>query len=1058
MKKKLLPISLLCLFGMLLAGCGGNKKSSSQVPSSSVEPATSSVVPSSEVAPASSSDSSPASTSEQPAAVSGVSLDKETASVILDQTLQLTATVAPENAGNKAVRWSSEDEDIVTVNQEGLVTAVSVGTAKIFVRTAEGNFSAQCEVSVIKEITKVEITNKEAEAFKAFTVDDMESINVSVDPADNVTALLAAGALKVTSSDESVATVSGLTLTGIKAGKTTITVELFGKSDSFELTVGEAIPGIPHTIAEAFDIAKTEAVCTGSSGGTTIAITETCFKFETAKVLAVARNYSSSSKTYSDTAFVALIDDGTEAVYLQVSKTKEEAIPVQPGDYVEVTCKLSNYYGLFEGVSRKAEEGVRAPYIPLKDFNKIDAPETPITPHLNEAEAMDAAGFSAYYATCKANGAKDAADFNVVKYVELDVTYDENRAENTDNGGYVVGYDNTEKKDLALQHIGENELDEPFDGQKSKVKAYLIGCNTGKAKSNCFVLEQTPLAVTSVAIDQEAQTIVFGNELPLTYTTTEAGSYSRDVAWESSDQTVGTVDANGVFHAVYQAGQGDPASKSTTVTLTLGKGESAKTASVVLTVFGQEAPVTSASLDATATLYIGNEPLQLTPTTVPAAGQYSDKPVWSSDHPEFATVDQTGKVTPVAAGVANITVRYNATQSATCAVTVARNPWWNTESTLTSIGSIVLPDSGNTAEKYNVIVKITEITSTTYGNGWGEAEDGTKLEIYGMYDFTHTLRYDAMLAADKPVVGDIVVLNGVFTKHNDGPEIKNADVIQRNGVVCTRPDVESIALNKSEETLEVGGSVTLTVNPTPVTAEVGTVVWESSKPGVATVENGVVTAVAAGETTITATIQGTEKTAECAITVSATVAPAVALPAGGLVINSAVLGTNDADHDTYAENNDRDVTIGDFTLTLAPSEAGSVTRPGTPYRAGQGLVETNDCIQFKAGNLVGFVVKTKIESASTLTLTMFATYNSESKDNFPIIKIGGSETGIVPNETEGGTKSVSGTATGIKSGKYEVYSYTLTYDISAIDGETLTFVTAKTGAQYVGEIVIHPAA
>ena len=89
---------------------------------------------------------------------------------------------------------------------------------------------------------------------------------------------------------------------------------------------------------------------------------------------------------------------------------------------------------------------------------------------------------------------------------------------------------------------------------------------------------------------------------------------------------------------------------------------------------------------------------------------------------------------------------------------------------------------------------------------------------------------------------------------------------------------------------------------------------------------------------------------------------------------------------------------------------------------------------------------------------MFATYNSESKDNFPIIKIGGSETGIVPNETEGGTKSVSGTATGIKSGKYEVYSYTLTYDISAIDGETLTFVTAKTGAQYVGEIVIHPVA
>lgn len=60
----------------------------------------------------------------------------------------LTATVAPEDATDKTVTWSSSDEKIVTVDASGSTTAVAVGTATVTVKTADGEFTADCAVTV----------------------------------------------------------------------------------------------------------------------------------------------------------------------------------------------------------------------------------------------------------------------------------------------------------------------------------------------------------------------------------------------------------------------------------------------------------------------------------------------------------------------------------------------------------------------------------------------------------------------------------------------------------------------------------------------------------------------------------------------------------------------------------------------------------------------------------------------------------------------------------------------------------------------------------------------
>ena len=79
--------------------------------------------------------------------VSEVQIDVTEASLGVGETLQLTATVSPENATDKTVTWESSDDAVVTVDENGLVTAVAAGEATV-TATAGGMF-AVCDVTVV---------------------------------------------------------------------------------------------------------------------------------------------------------------------------------------------------------------------------------------------------------------------------------------------------------------------------------------------------------------------------------------------------------------------------------------------------------------------------------------------------------------------------------------------------------------------------------------------------------------------------------------------------------------------------------------------------------------------------------------------------------------------------------------------------------------------------------------------------------------------------------------------------------------------------------------------
>ena len=90
-------------------------------------------------------------------AVTGVKLNKTTASVTAGSSVTLTATVSPTNATTKTVTWSSSSTAVATVTSSGVVKGVKAGTAKITAKSNNGK-TATCTVTVTAKETLVQYT------------------------------------------------------------------------------------------------------------------------------------------------------------------------------------------------------------------------------------------------------------------------------------------------------------------------------------------------------------------------------------------------------------------------------------------------------------------------------------------------------------------------------------------------------------------------------------------------------------------------------------------------------------------------------------------------------------------------------------------------------------------------------------------------------------------------------------------------------------------------------------------------------------------------------------
>lgn len=164
----------------------------------------------------------------KPVVAESVTLSATEAELIVGNTMQLTATVAPENVTDKTITWSTSDEAVATVAADGTVTAVAPGQAVI--TAACGEASATCALTV-KPVLAESVTISETEA--ELTEGETLQLTATVAP-DNTTDKT----VTWTSSDETVATVDAEGLvTAVAPGQTVITAACGEAKGTCTLTV-----------------------------------------------------------------------------------------------------------------------------------------------------------------------------------------------------------------------------------------------------------------------------------------------------------------------------------------------------------------------------------------------------------------------------------------------------------------------------------------------------------------------------------------------------------------------------------------------------------------------------------------------------------------------------------------------------------------------------------------------------------------------------------------------------------------------------------------------------
>ena len=549
--------------------------------------------------------------------VTSVSLDKTTAELTVGETLKLTATVSPSDAANKSVTWSSSNTDIATVGTDGTVTAKAVGTADITVTTADGGKTATCKVTVKEATTEIEVTGitisdgTEGSEEKTLKVGNTLSLTANIDPS-NATNQNITWSVSDDKDDVDVVTLSSTTDKEIKVtanavGAATITVrtEDGSRIDSYKVTVEAATVEITKLEFEK----DTEEITVGDKP---LQLNVTIEPSNATEKTLIWDSSNTQYATVDQNGNVTAVAEGTTIITVKTSDGKVS-------DTCEVTVKAAT-----------------VPVMGVTIYDSTGQSEAGTTAEINAGESI----------TFTAKVSPETATEQGVNW-SVDET----------NSGVVT-----------LNPTTGNEV--TVTAVKAGTATITATAVDGTDVKDSITVTVNPVEVASVSITKDGtvtsyETLNKDATLQLTATVEPSNATNKAVTWSSSDETVATVDKNGLVTAV---GGG-----TATITATAGEQSAECQITVNVPVIGVtiKAPegTQGGTTESPAALNVGGT-LQLTATVTPSNAT-NNTVTWSSNTPTVATVDSsTGLVTAKAAGTATITARVDATHSATFTITV----------------------------------------------------------------------------------------------------------------------------------------------------------------------------------------------------------------------------------------------------------------------------------------------------------------------------------------------------------------------------------------------------
>ena len=349
--------------------------------------------------------------------------------------------------------------------------------------------------------------------------------------------------------------------------------------------------------------------------------------------------------------------------------------------------------------------------------------------------------------------------------------------------------------------------------------------------------------------------IIEGGSAALSASVSPEAASDRVVSWSSSDRSVATVDKTGTVQGLKPG--------TATVTATA----EGKSGTCTVTVKAKAVNVTEVTLDKTELTLTEGETETLTATVKPDNAD-NRKVTWSSDKTDVATVDGAGRVTAVKAGEAVVTVTTeDGGKTASCKVTVKAKAVSVTEVTLDKT-------------KLTLTEGETETLTATV-----KPDNADNKKVKWSSDKTEIATVDGAGKVTAVKAGEAVVT--VTTE--DGGKTATCKVTVKAKAV----NVTDVSLDKTELTLTEGETETLTATVKPDNADNKKVKWSSDKTEIATVGgDGKVTAVKAGEATVTVTTEDGGKTASCKVTVKAKIVPVTGVEVNPWAVTLSVRGTS----------------------------------------------------------------------------------------------------------------------------------------------------------------------
>ena len=591
--------------------------------------------------------------------VKSIVLSRTSANLKATETVTLTATVTPANASDKSVLWSSNNSEIATVDDNGVITAQSIGETVISATSVSNpEVTADCRITVVPTpITEINL-NQTSVSIQVGATFEFEA-TILPETATNKILRWSSGNSEVASIDT-----NGV-VTAHAIGTTTINA-LAG--DGSGITASATVNVIP-TPADGIEIQSPAS--TQLKVGDTISLTAIVSPDDATDKSIVWSSDNNNIATVGTTGVVTAVNLGivnikatnsaglSDEITLTVIPTLAENIIVMPS---QLTLKVNESGTLIVNITPETttDKGVVfassntevATVDAQGNVTALSLGETVITARTNDGSNLSA--------SCKVTVIPTPVETVTISY-EGSTSL---KVGQTAQLSAVVSPENATDKSIVWEVQNSEVINVTSDGLVTALglgESWVRATNSASGISDYMIFNVIPTPVSSINLNTTSISLKAGETFSLSATVYPNDATDKSLIWESSNASVATVSDNGVVKGI-SLGQ-------TEITASANDGSGV---SAVCQVNVIPTPADGIKIDQLGPIQMkAGDTYQLTATVMPETA--TDKNVtWSSDAPGSVTVDENGLLHAHAVGELHITATNSSGQ--TDRIVVVVNP------------------------------------------------------------------------------------------------------------------------------------------------------------------------------------------------------------------------------------------------------------------------------------------------------------------------------------------------------------------------------------------------